>query len=92
MAEIQDKIQPTEHLNRDDSDRSLPKGDVRDRLNCRVHVTQKGQDGDTENTQGNTRTRQKFLLLLLRRPLSQIYEHLETRRSFLRNRRKDKKQ
>jgi len=54
MAEIQDKIQPTEHLNRDDSDRSLPKGDVRDRLNCRVHVTQKGQDGDTENTQGNT--------------------------------------
>lgn len=53
MAQINDKILFTGGLNTDDGLRSLPEGDYPDAVNNRIHVTEKSNDGSSENPRGN---------------------------------------
>lgn len=53
MSEVAEKILFDGVLNTDDSPRNLPKGDYPDSMGNRIHVTEKGKDGDVENIKGN---------------------------------------
>lgn len=53
MAETNDKLLFSGSLNGDDGLRNLPSGDYLDAVNCRVHVTEKSNDGTVENVRGN---------------------------------------